>query len=97
VSLRGRFAREFRGATVELMRLIGEPELRQLQPVRAEAVCFEHLGASLHVRTMHVTHEIGRANVQLVIALVDEDSLRIQHRPHRAVEQDDGLGIEETL
>jgi len=35
--------------------------------------------------------DLRRAKIQLVIALVDEDALRIEHRPHRAVEEVDVL------
>src|SRR5206468_1414033 len=41
--------------------------------------------ACAHVCLMHLGHEIGLRHVQRVEALVDEDALGIQHRPHRAV------------
>ena len=83
-----------RGA-IDLAHLRLEPVLRELEPVRAEGVRLEHLRAGLHVRAVHVAHEIGRAEVQLVVALVDEHALAVQHRPHRAVEDDDALRVEQ--
>ena len=38
-----------------------EPVLRELQPVRAEGVRLDDLGAGLHVRAVHVAHEVRRA------------------------------------
>ena len=45
---------------------------------------------------MNIAYEIRGAQVQLVVALVDEDALVVEHRPHRAVEDDDLLRIEEA-
>ena len=46
---------------------------------------------------MHGPDEVGCSRVQLIVALVDEDAARVQHRPHRAVEDDDGFGVEQAL
>jgi hypothetical protein len=40
---------------------------------------------------VHFEHDLRIADVQLVVALVDEDALRIEHRPHRSVEEVDML------
>ena len=95
VSLLGRFTRDLRGTPVQLVRLRREPERGELDPIRAEAVRLEHLGTRLHVRAMHVAHEVRRAEVQLVVALVDEDAPGVQHRAHGAVEEDERLGIDQ--
>ena len=52
---------------------------------------------ALTYASMHFAHELRRPEVELVVALVDEDALAIEHRAHRAVEDDDELGIEQPL
>jgi hypothetical protein len=37
---------------------------------------------------VYFAYEIRRAKIQLVVALVDEHALVIEHRAHRAVEDD---------
>jgi hypothetical protein len=93
----GRFTRQLRRAPVELARLRREAELPELDAVRAEAVRLQHFGPRLHVRAVHVAHEIGRPQVQLVVALIDEHAPGIQHRPHRAVEQHERGGVEQPV
>ncbi len=44
---------------------------------------------------MDPTHERGRADVQLIVALIDEDAFGIEHGAHRAVEYDDGGRIDQ--
>ena len=41
--------------------------------------------------------EIGRAQIELIITLIDEYTFAIEHRPHRTIEHDDAMRIEETL
>ena len=45
---------------------------------------------------MNVPHQMGTAQVQFVVALVDEDAFGIEHRSERSVEQDEGGGIDEA-
>ena len=44
-----------------------------------------HVGAGAHVRLVDLGDEIRLRQVQLVERPVQEDPLRVQHRPHRAV------------
>ena len=88
-------ARDLRRALVELGDVILESVLRELQAVRAEAVRLEQLRAGLHVRAVHVEHELGRAHVELIVALIDEHAARVEHRAHRAVGHHDALGVDE--
>jgi hypothetical protein len=46
---------------------------------------------------VNTAHQVGCAQVQLVVALVDEHALRIEHRADGAVEKDERLGIEQAL
>jgi hypothetical protein len=45
---------------------------------------------------VYVANHVGVPQVQLVIALIDEHPLRVQHRPDRSVEEDERIGIEQT-
>jgi hypothetical protein len=91
----GRFSRQLGGAPIEIVDLRLEPVLRELDPVRAEAVRLDRFGARLEVRLVNRAHEVGCPRVQFIVALVDEDALAVEHRPHRPVEEDDAVGIEQ--
>jgi hypothetical protein len=92
-----RLARELGGAPIQIADLELEPILRELDAVRAKAVCLDRLGTCLHVCLVDGAYEIRGPGVQLVVALIDEDALAVQHRPHRAVEEDDAVRVEESL
>ena len=70
---------------VDLVELVGEAEGAELDPVRAEGVRLEHVRAGPHVLAVHLGHDVRLSEVQRVEAPVEEDALRVQHRPHRAV------------
>ena len=40
---------------------------------------------------MHVEHDLWHAEIELVVALVDEDAFGVEHRPHRSIEEVDVL------
>jgi hypothetical protein len=61
----------------------------ELERVRPEGVGLEDLGAGAHVGLVHVLHELGLLEVQLVVADVEEEALAVQHGAHRAVEHVD--------
>jgi hypothetical protein len=91
-----RSARELGGAAVDRVRFVRQPVVAQLHRVGAERVGLEDLGSGLHVRLVNLLHQVGRLQVQLVVAHVDEDALRVQHRPHRAVEQVDAPVVDQA-
>ena len=93
----GRGAGDARGGAIELAHLILQPVLRELDAVRAEAVRLDDVGAGVDVLLVHLAHELRRADVQLVVTLIDEYAFAIEHRPHRPVEHDDGVGVEHAL
>ena len=76
-----------------------EAERPELDAVRAEGVGFDDVGAGADVFLMDLGDQIGLGDVQRVEALVDEDALRIEHRPHRAVTDEDAIveGFDEGL
>ncbi len=71
--------------------------LHELQSIRAEAVRLDDIRPGLDVLRVDVAHQVGRADVQLVVALVDEHALAVQHRPHRPVEDDYRFRVEEPF
>ena len=79
------------------MSLSFEPVGCKLGAARAERVGLDDLGPRFHVCAVDFANEIGRAKVQLVIALVDEDAFRIELRPHRSVYYDYFLRVEQPL
>jgi len=71
---------------------VAEPEGAQLHPIRAEGVGLDDVGAGLQILPVHVPHEVGIAERQRLEAAVDEDTAPVQHRPHRAIADEDALG-----
>ena len=88
------FACNLHRGAIDVGNLRLEPILRQLDPVRPEGVRLQHLRSRLFVRLVNIAHEVGRAKVQFVVALVDEHALVVEHRAHRAVEDDDLVRVE---
>ena len=87
--LQRRMARDLRALCVDRVEPLGKAERAQLDAVRAERVGLDNVGAGTDVFLVHLGHEIGLRDVQRVEAFVDEDALRIEHRPHRAVTDED--------
>ena len=84
-------ARDLRALLVDALQPIGEAEGAQFDAVRAERVRLDDVGAGADVFLMDLGDEIRLREVQRVEALVDEDALRVEHRPHRAVAHEDPL------
>src|SRR5690606_767403 len=89
--------RDLRRARVDFVDLRLQTVLRELHPVRAEAVRLDQLRTRLHVRAMDLPDEIRLLDVQLVVATVDEDTLAVQHGAHRAVEDVRSVVVEEIF
>src|SRR5258706_14022247 len=89
-------ARKFRRGSVDLADLRLEPILGQLDPVGTEGICLQHFRPGFLVRLVNIAHEVWGADVQLVVALVDEHALVVKHRAHPTVEDDDLLRVEEA-
>src|SRR5437016_2635396 len=84
-----RGARQLGRRPVDLLCLVGEPEAAELEGIGAERVGLEDLGAGADVCFVHFLDELGLFHAQLVVADVQEEALRIQHRAHRPVEDVD--------
>jgi hypothetical protein len=80
-----RFARQPHARLVDGAQLLGQSERRQAHAVGAERVGFQNLGAGLHVLLVNLPHHVGRGEVQLIEAAVDENAARIEHGAHGAV------------
>src|SRR5216683_4020953 len=72
---------------VDLTHLILQTVHLETKRVSAEGVGFDHLGTRLQILRMDLAYQLRLRQVQLVIAAVDEDAPRIQHRAHRAIAQ----------
>ena len=81
----GSLARDARALLVDLLQPLGYAERGELDPVGAEGVRLDDVGAGPDVLLMHAGNEVRLRDVQRVEALVDEYTLRVEHRPHRAV------------
>ena len=88
-------ARQLGGRAVDLLRLVRKAVAVQLQRIRAEGVGLENLGAGAQVVCVHLLHEPGLLQVQLVVADVEEETLGVQHGPHGAIEHMDATILEQ--
>ncbi len=84
-------ARDLRALRVDLVQPVGQAERSEPDPVRAERVGLDHVGAGAHVFLVYLGDQLRLREVQGVEALVDEDALGVQHRPHRAVADEHAL------
>ncbi len=80
-----RVSRQLRALDVDGVQFVGETEGSELDAVRAERVGLDDVRAGPHVLLVYFGDQIRLRQVQRVEALVDEDALRVQHRPHRAI------------
>jgi hypothetical protein len=60
---------------------------RQRDPVRAEGVGLDDLGAGVHVVAVHGLDQLGLADVELVVAARVQHAALVEQRAHRAVEE----------
>ena len=87
-----RATRDPRALDVDLAQRVGQAERAELDAVRAERVRLDDVGAGADVLVVDLLHQVRPRQVQRVEALVDEHALRVEHRPHRAVADEDALG-----
>jgi len=71
-------------ALISLQR-VGQTERAKLDAIGAERIGFDDVRAGAHIFLVHAHHEIRLRRVQRIEALVDEDTLRVEHRAHGAV------------
>ena len=81
----GGLARQPRGGRVDTLGVVGQPVAGQLQRVGAEGVGLQHLGARPEVFPVDFPNQLGLAQVELVVAHVEEHAAAVQHRAHGAV------------
>ena len=91
----GLFARDVPGdlrtLPVDGTHAIGETERGQLDAIRAERVRLEDVGAGAEVLPVDLGHQVLLRQVQLVETAIEEDALRVEHRSHRPVADQDAL------
>src|SRR5439155_18387250 len=81
------------------MQLVGNPERSELDPIGAERVRLNDVGTRADVLLMHPGDELGPRDIERLEALVDENTLGVQHRSHRAVTNEDAIikGLQKGL
>src|SRR5262249_43780192 len=87
----GSLARQASPFEVDFVYLLGQPMPGQPERVAAKGVGFNDVGPGVQILLMNVADQVRLGNVQLVIALVDEDALGIQKCTHGAVAEDGTL------
>ena len=86
-----RVPRDPRALHVQRVHLLRQAEGAELHAVRAEGVRLEDVRAVPQVHLMDVCDEIRLGQIQLVERSIQEDALRVEHRPHRAVAHEDAV------
>src|SRR5690606_2727045 len=76
-----------------------EAVARQRQPVGAEGVGLDHVGAGLDVVAVHAAYQLRLRQAELVVAAVEEHAALVEQGAHGPVEQERALaeGFEERL
>ena len=77
-SVAGRFARQAHAGAVDVAQLLGDAEGGQARAVGAEGIGLQNLRAGLDVLLVDLADQVGRREVQLVEAAVDEDAARVR-------------------
>ncbi len=77
---------------IDLGHLGGQAVPREPEAVGAEGVGFKDLGAGLQILLVDGENQVGVGQVQFVVAAVDEDAARIEHRAHGAVGEHGAVG-----
>ena len=85
VKVLGRLAGQASAMAVDLDQFVHTSVPRQAKRIRAEGVCFYDLGSGLQIVLMNAADQVGRRQVQLVVAAIDENALGIQQGTHGAV------------
>ncbi len=88
----GRFARQAHAGLVDVRQLLGHSEPRQPHAVGAEGVGFDDFSAGLDVVLVDLADQVGRREIQLIEAAVDEDAAGVEHGAHGAVRHQDAAG-----
>ncbi len=79
---------------VNLVKISFEPVLLQLVSSGAEGVGLDDIGAGAYVFGVDLADQVGIAEIQLVVAAVDVDALGVEHRSHRAINNEDTVSGE---
>ena len=87
-----RLPRQANARGVDLGHFSRQAVSRQPEAVGAESIGFKNLRTSLQILLMHAKDQIGVRQVQLVIAAVDEDAARVEHRAHGAIGKHGAVG-----
>ena len=82
------------GGDVDFAQFAFEAVGLQLVPGRAEGVGFDDVGAGFYVFLVDLADQVGRSEIQLVVAAVDVDALVVKTRADRAVKDVDVVGFE---
>jgi hypothetical protein len=88
----GRFASQAHAGLVDGRQLLGHSEPGQPHAVGAECVGFDDFSARLDVVLVDLADQVGRREIQLVEAAVDEDPAGVEHGAHSAVRHQDAAG-----
>ena len=85
------FARQASAGVIDLAEAIGQTERAQLDAIRAERVGLDDVSARLRVGLVHRDHARRIAQVQGIEGAIDEDALRVEHRAHPTIADEDAL------
>ena len=85
------------GDGVDLVQIRVEPVLLELVSSGAKRVGLNDVRAGANVFSVNLAHQIRTAEVQLVVATIDVNTLGLEHRAHGAVDNEDAIAGENFL
>ena len=89
-------ASDARGADVDFAQTAFETVRLQLMRGGAISIRLDDVGASANVFGVNFAHEVGRDEIQFVVGAIDVDALGVEHRAHRAIEDVNGVGLNDV-
>src|SRR5262249_24992484 len=96
-AIAGGFPSDLCAERVDLVETAFESVLLELVSSSAERVGLVDVCAGAYVFGMNLAHQIGVTEIQLIVAAVDVDAFGVEHRPHRAIDDEYAVGSEKFL
>src|ERR1043166_2939238 len=69
-------------------------ELNLSNPDLVREIHSEYIRAGANVFGVDLAHQIGIAEIQFVVTAIDIDALRVEHRAHRVINDENAIGFE---
>ena len=86
-----RFPCQSNGGSVDLFELIRQSMALQFESVGTKGIGLDYVRPGIGILLVDSRDELGVGNAQVFVARIDEHAFRVDHRAHRAVEDERAL------